>query len=680
MLKRRTASAGFFPQIWDNRNIRNNDFVTNDNIIHIGKLTNKRKLELFSKILNDGSRNKEKRFSKEEIEEQNNFLNKIPAFPLDISIAAHYLKATKITYKQYIKYISNLPVEFVSSQKNIIQDAGQYKKTRYDIISLAIDHVIKTNPNFQELLLFVSMIGSKNIPKELLLLCQDELTIEKLFYELRKYSLITKIYAGPDIGFAISMHRSTQKILKKYLLNTKTLINQPSFNLISSYLNNYIETSQKSGNFTKLRLIQSHSEMFLRNEFIASTITKNNISIIKLFENIGEMYIELGDYKTAKKWWMIILENFQKYYRENHIKIANARAMLGRTAAFLGEFELAKNNYLYALPVYKNHYGQEDSKVGWILHCLGNIYKDLGLFKKAFELHECAFQIVKARNGESHVFTAGILGNLSSSYKHLGKYKQAEQYINKSLQIYINHFGQKDYFRTAQMLVNKGSINERLGNYETAKKILHDSLDMHENLYGANHPKIAWNLVHLGNVYKHLEEHNKAKILLEKSLTIHKKYFGSNHIKTAWSKAHLGAANIYLGDFSTAEALLNEAITVYNKHYKDNNIKTAQVLLDLGILYLEKGDLEKGEKVMNKSLIIFKKNNHPNQYKCLESLSDLNHKQYEQATNIAQKVEYKEKAIDYLKQSITVIKKYFPEDSPHIKRIREKLDHNKSSL
>ena len=77
-------------------NIMNNSYI--NSTIHIGELTQNEKLRLFTKIMQYES---SQSINETNFQEINVFLNQLPPFPLDISIAAYYLKSTYITYKVY---------------------------------------------------------------------------------------------------------------------------------------------------------------------------------------------------------------------------------------------------------------------------------------------------------------------------------------------------------------------------------------------------------------------------------------------------------------------------------------------------------------------------------------------------------------------------------------------------
>ena len=71
-------------------------------------------------------------------------------------MAAYYLKETGMQYDKYLEKIAAPNIEFTALQENILENTNDYSKTRYSIITLSIKQIIAVNPDFKELLFFVS--------------------------------------------------------------------------------------------------------------------------------------------------------------------------------------------------------------------------------------------------------------------------------------------------------------------------------------------------------------------------------------------------------------------------------------------------------------------------------------------------------------------------------------------
>jgi len=221
----------FFPedqQVWGegrilvttrDSNSSNTSYVNPDGIIFIDELRLEDAFALYTKILYD---NQPGKLTSPQRENIMHFLQQIPTYPLDISIASYYIKNTQITLTQYLERIKKFTEEFDETQESILKRVNHYTKTRYGIVSASLEEIIESNPNFKELLFLICLMDSQNIPVSLLEACKGELVAEQLLYHLKKHALITHQKESPLNTF--SLHRSTQaagfSFFKKVIKNT----------------------------------------------------------------------------------------------------------------------------------------------------------------------------------------------------------------------------------------------------------------------------------------------------------------------------------------------------------------------------------------------------------------------------------------------------------------------------
>ena len=197
-------------------NIENNKYI--NNVISIGELKEEEKLNLFIKIMNQGKTFDLSKVQKKEIE---NFLLEIPAFPLDVSVAAYYLKATHIPYKNYLENTYKNKKDFLNVQEKILQGAGNYTKTRYGIITLTLKQLIAAHEDFKDLLLYISLLDSQNISRDFLVKYKGDAIVDSFIYHLNLYSLLNyEPTKSLDLNPSFSIHRSIQNIIFTYLSNT----------------------------------------------------------------------------------------------------------------------------------------------------------------------------------------------------------------------------------------------------------------------------------------------------------------------------------------------------------------------------------------------------------------------------------------------------------------------------
>lgn len=193
-------------------NIKNNKYV--NNVIFIGNLDDREKYILFTNII---KRSDAQQFTYEQERGILKFLKELPPFPLDISIAGYYLKVTNITYDDYLNHLKVHDNNFELIQEALLKEAGDYTKTRFGIITLSLQEIIKNHKDFGNLLLLINLLESQNIPRKLLDIYRNNIVVDYFIYSLKNYSLITHETLASHNGISVlSFHRITHHISRLY--------------------------------------------------------------------------------------------------------------------------------------------------------------------------------------------------------------------------------------------------------------------------------------------------------------------------------------------------------------------------------------------------------------------------------------------------------------------------------
>ncbi|MBS0271903.1 MAG: tetratricopeptide repeat protein [Proteobacteria bacterium] len=603
-------------------NIGNSNRV--NNVIQIKALSPEQKLNLFIKIMSNGGALS---YTPEQTEEAKKFLVEIPPFPLDVSVAAYYLKATNISYKNYLDNMLKYNNDFSIVQEKILQETGDYTETRYGIITLSLKHLIETNKDFRDLLYFISVLDSQSIPREILVKFCNNIIVDNFIYHLKKYSLVANDFSSIDrLSSDISIHRSTQAIISAYLKqNLRPAESKSLLERVANTLENYMSDAIDKEDFTKMKLLYRHVEQFLNHQDLMSDNIKGSLG-----GELGCFFYYLRYLTKAKILLEDSLLKLQKKPDENHNKIAHFMVYLGNVHRNLGEYETAKKLFENSLRIY-NTYSENDVGVARASGYLGVVYKALGDFSKARSLLERSLVIYR-RYPENHIGRAWSLAHLGSVYLSLGDYEKA-----------------KELFEESRLLYKK---------------------------YSENHVGAAWVSGDLGDTYLKLGDFKKAKEFIEECLKICNEHFVEGHVYVAEAFVHLGVLYREQGEYEKAKSLFKKSLIAFEANYGKDHPEVGTILKDLGQVYVLEGDFEGGEKIIGEAFRIFQKNKHPDKYIILESLAELYLKKSlrsEKQDNKLQAEEFKTLAKAYLSQAFEILETHFPEDSPHRQRIQSKL-------
>ena len=595
----------------NNVNIAHSNYITDENIIYIKGLNDSEKIRLFTNITS-----KHADVPKALQLEYVNCLKNIPPFPLDVSIAAHYIKETQIPCNKYLQYNIVPQEKFLFAQKNILKDIGEYTKTRYDIITLSIERIIETLPDFRDLLFFISMIDFQNIPKDLLSTYKDEVTVDSFLHELKRFSLTAQNRVNSIPTFSI--HRSTQDIMLAYFLHSSQSIkNSEQLQNIVSVLENYMTKELEHYDLKTIQLLIPHIETFLNRDSLFSEFDKAN-----LHNKLGVCYFYLAKYAKAKALLEKTFYIYKKYYGKNHVNTAKTLVRLGVVHRNIGNYKKAKDMLEQAILIYKKYYGEEHVDMAWISIYLGSVYRHVGDYDKSIMLLKNGVRIYKDFYGQEHVKTARASAYLANVYKDVGNYSEARILLENTLKTYTKYYGE-NHTKTAWAAVRLASVYRSMGKAGNALAPLKTAVEIYNQYNAENCVENAWVLAHLGATYAKLGNPRKAVKILSQSLELYNEHIQNNNIIIGWIKYHLGDAYRTLKNYKKSQQFLEESLDIHTQYYGKHNIKTAQVLNSLGKTCYAKGNERKAENYINTALEIFTIKEHPDRYKVLPLLTKL---------------------------------------------------------
>lgn len=607
-----------------NANIKFHQCV--NSTILVNELTPAEKLDLFAKIMTDKNLPE---FTESEAQKAKMLLDKVPPFPLDVSMSAYYLKATQISYTEYLDNLNqSTDDEFINTQQKLLNETGDYVKTRYSIITLSIQKIINMHKDFTELLLLISLLDSQNIPRDLLNNYKKKPVIDNFAYHLNKYSLLqTKESSLPERDSSLSFHRSTQAIILAHLKKHLSLERYTAALLsIDEFLEKYIDKVISYQDMSKIKTLVYHCKSFLNHSELLDKPTQalmlGRIGIIQYYRGIDKE----AKYFLEKS--LAILGDFNNRYLSQS---ATFLAYLGNTYKDLGDYEKAKNLLERSLATYSKHFSKDHIQSAWVMVYLGNIYRKLGEYEKSKSILEKSISVLKKEDPKNAHLT-WALETLGVLYRSIGEHEKARVLLEECLQIFKK-------------------INE-------------------------NHVDIEWILENLGIIYGETGDYQKARDTLEESLLAYKKSFNDDYVYVASCLYRLGVAYIRVEEYKKAKTTLEKSLAIYEKEYGKNHIDTARVINGLGKLYLKEKNFDLAEKNLEKALFLFEQSKHPDIYEVLEDLGELylqksRQKKIKEAKAPSQF--FTVQAINYLRRALEILKIHFPENSIYMKRIQAKL-------
>jgi tetratricopeptide (TPR) repeat protein len=502
--------------------IQNNNYVKD--VVRVGELSAEEQLSLFIKIMNQGERES---FNLQEPHIIKEFLDKLPSFPLDISTAAYYMKATDTNTDQYLNYLENYNEDFSEIQKNIFAESTGYQKTRYHIITLVLEKLVAADKNFADLLLLISFLDSKNIPRFLLERYKGKLVVDHFIYALKKYSLMsTDKLEDSSVGQSFSVHQSIQEVGRIYLLKKFQMTEGEKIleNMVN-VLEDSVEDSISKEDYFNAFLLLNHVKAFLSHISLFNEKIKQSLA-----GQLGGLYLYLGNYERAQEILEENLDHLNRKPEKNYLQITKNLIYLGNSFRHLRQFDKSRETLEQSLAISKKHLPHNHEIIAQASIYLGRIHEKLGNHKKAQYLLEAGIYLYNNHLPENYSDIARATTYLGSLYQELGLLDQAESSLKQALAIYQTKLPQ-NYAGIGWILTYLGSIYQDLGKLDKSKEIFQESLTMYSKCLPETHARMSWVFEKLGLVYRDLGNYTEARKYFEMVLLNYKNEHGGNNIE-----------------------------------------------------------------------------------------------------------------------------------------------------
>ena len=673
-----------------NSHFKNNTYIHPDNVILVTGLDLCEQTQLFTKIMY-GS----KKLTDDQLKKTEEFLKQLPPFPLDISIAAHYIKNTGLSFTSYLRNLNILNNDFDKSQESFGQQINDYGKTRYGIISSALQHIVQRNQNFAPLLLLISTIGSQDIPKNLLCCLTKEQDVERFIFQMSISGLLT--YAPKN--HSLSLHRSTQKNITAYLQNMLTFEQKKgAYEKVVMALERYSLPIINKIDCPDMRAVTDHLDKFLHQttqlEVVHQGIIQSLLGIINalsgnpvvalqfLNASFSNLLSDFGNKPDARLMRVMLyigfsekeegnFERSQKFLERccsagyvpgfsDTLDLASAYNYLADVYIYVSKLELAEKAIEKSLQICQKQ-NKPSIPLALGFAALASLYHEgYDNYQKAEYYGAKSIEILKKVCGGKNIQTLLATSYWAVTLVKVGKYQEAIQAFRSSYDDFKNDYpnGLDDFSFTA---IRLGDAYRIIGDYKKAEIFLNEGFQVREKYFGTHNTQVDWGRVFLGQLYVATGNYPKAVACLEKSLAGHIKHYGKTHQKIGWISHPLAVAYMHLGAYKKAQKYFDCALSYYIQRQAETHLDYAFVLKEYGHFHTLKKDYLKAESILKQALTILEHEKHPDRYKCYEYLGDL------YAAQGLQK-----QSITNYSTALKIAKISFPKYSAHIVRLKSK--------
>ncbi|CAF2156103.1 unnamed protein product [Rotaria magnacalcarata] len=370
--------------------------------------------------------------------------------------------------------------------------------------------------------------------------------------------------------------------------------------------------------------------------------------------SLGKMLFYMGEHDKAEKYNRILLEQLSP----NDDSISIAYSNIGDTYLNRGNYTQAWEYYEKALSIVSNtEPSHHHIHLAYIYDSIGLLNDRIGKYDEALENLKKVQHTKLKYISPDDLFMVSTYNNIAMVYKHKTDYDSSLDYYKKVLEIELKslpdlHPNLASTYNNIALLKNQlGQYDDALNNYTTALMIEQKSLP-------SNHYKIGTTYNNIALLYANINNQIEALNYYEKALNIFFHAFEHDHPSIGSIYYNIGAVHYKLEDNDKAMNYLQQSLRIRLKSLPNDHIDLAATFSVIGVVYCVQENYidalencERAFEIQIKSLHI----NHPDLASTYFNLG-----------RIHSKLNQEQKALENFQASLRIMSIIFKEDHQNL--------------
>jgi len=320
----------------------------------------------------------------------------------------------------------------------------------------------------------------------------------------------------------------------------------------------------------------------------------------ELYETLGSMYQQLGDYQKADRLLLAGLDKAKAAAGRGNPKVASALVQLGVLRADQAQYQDAVRLLREGLDTASRNLPPDDPTALDAKANLARVLTQSGSYKDAIPILEDVIQVKPAGETGAYILREG-LSTLSVAEYYAGHYKTSESLARRAIALDRQLLG-KWHPKTGTDLVNLGTTKAAMGEYSEAEGLYREGTEILSGWYGPDHPDTATSMAVLAATLIKEGKDAEAGTLLQQVLRIQERVYGKVHDRIALTLDMLGRIATKRGDLASAQGDLNRAIAIDQSLLGDANFRTAVIKVDLADAYILGAKYKEAEEILRKAV------------------------------------------------------------------------------
>ncbi len=286
-------------------------------------------------------------------------------------------------------------------------------------------------------------------------------------------------------------------------------------------------------------------------------------------QQLSSLFIQLGRYSATDELLTRLIEEYEKLYGKNSLRLVEPLVNQGRLRLAEGDYTEADKIAQRANQIATTVYGDKSSKTASTQKLLGDIEYAIGDYERAAENIEKALGSQEKQFGRNHIEVAKSLAQLSLIKFYKGdRFETVDKLMLEAEEIMGSRLG-KDNPQYADILKNVAVINIAAKKYNAAFAVLTQAEAIWRAKTGSKNNINAASIFTLtADVFYQIKNYKKAEEYYIQAKNIYEKYFNKTHPE--YVKILSKQAKVYYmeKDFKRSKRNIEEALTNYESFIK----------------------------------------------------------------------------------------------------------------
>jgi len=549
-------------------------------------------------------------------------VERLGRLPISLVQVTTLIRETGTTLSAFCERLRDHPDEVIAaSQLNSSEVAGGYSL-------LLIMHARQGAPAAREMLAFLSMFDSENIPRQIITdhadvlpaqlsaVMTDERAWGQMISQLRRFSLIEAMSDRFDVHSQVQSAVRNALSLEEQQLWRATAIRL----LLRAFPRHPEEPSAWSACAFLMPHVQEATDVLHR-------LRIKDEQTARLLLLAGIYLHGRCEWRQAQDYLRGALTIREELYGANDLRVAECLYHLGQSQFPLAQLQQARDSAERALAIRERLLDPMHPLIARALIRLAEILREFAdRNEEAVACTRRAERILREVGANEDGIADALLirGTILRNAGRLGEALRAQRQalaLNErvrakgpsAIEAAVNH-------------VNIGVVHRDLGQWDEARDELETAIAIMEPALPAGHLEVAQARKYLGDIYRRTGELAAAHRLLTQVTEIHEARQRDEEHKLASCLAKLGSIQLALGEKARAKETLERAYRIYREKYPDGHPYLAKALSRLAPVYMALGEEEKAMGALLQAQRILEERygcDHPALVWILQSLAEI---------------------------------------------------------